>query len=92
MKISQDIRDAAKADEAEMALMSSSRFLTLPPEMLAGLHHPDDEVPPKAAFQILDREKPEALNQLPPVDLVPEALATATESAHRSAATCSIAS
>ena len=62
-------------DQIEMSLLASSRFVALPPDLLAGMRTTEDEVPPKAAFQMLDRDKPEKLDVLPPIDEVPEALA-----------------
>ncbi|TWU58910.1 hypothetical protein Poly51_16900 [Rubripirellula tenax] len=64
-----------KADEAELALLADARMVALPPDLLQGMRASEDEVPPKAGFQILDREKPESLEVLPPVADVPEAIA-----------------
>ncbi|MDA8697457.1 protein-disulfide isomerase [Rubripirellula sp.] len=63
------------AEEVELSLMANSRFTALPPNMLGSLRMTDDEVPPRAGFQILDRDKPDSLDQLPPIDDVPEAIA-----------------
>jgi len=35
----------------------------------------EDEVPPRSGFQMLDRDQPESLEVLPPIDEVPEAIA-----------------
>ncbi|MCG8649526.1 MAG: protein-disulfide isomerase, partial [Pirellulales bacterium] len=67
--------EVEKADEIEMAMMSDARFVALPPEMLSRMRASEDHVPPKAAFQILDRDKPESLESLPPVGEVPQAKA-----------------
>lgn len=67
--------DIEKADEAEIAMMAHSRFVALPADMLQGMRTSEDDVPPKAGFQILDRDKPASLDQLPAVDDVPEAIA-----------------
>ena len=69
------VADIDKADEAEIAMTAGDRFVSLPPDMLQGMRTSEDDVPPKAGFQILDREKPASLEQLPPVDEVPEAIA-----------------
>lgn len=69
------VADIEKADEAEIAMTAHSRFVALPPDMLQGMRTSEDDVPPKAGFQILDRDKPTSLDQLPPVDDVPEAIA-----------------
>jgi hypothetical protein len=58
-----------------MAMLSDSRFLALPSEMLGEMRESDDDVPPRAGFQLLDRDKPESLEKLPPVDEIPEAAA-----------------
>ena len=42
--------------------------------MLSSLRMTDNEVP-RAGFQILDRDKPESLDELPPVADVPESIA-----------------
>lgn len=63
------------AEEAEMSLMANSRFTALPGNMLSSLRMTDNEVPPRAGFQILDRDKPESLDELPPVADVPESIA-----------------
>lgn len=63
------------ADEVGMSLTASSRFTALPNNMLGSLRVTDNEVPPRSGFQILDREKPESLDELPPIEKVPEAIA-----------------
>jgi tetratricopeptide (TPR) repeat protein len=63
------------ADEVQMAMTSSSRFADLPPEMLAEMRTSEDDIPPRAGFQLLDRDKPDSLDVLPPVSEVPEAAA-----------------
>lgn len=72
VKLSADIQNA---DEVQMALTSSARFAALPPEMLAEMKTSDDDIPPRNGFQLLDRDKPESLDVLPPVNEVPEAAA-----------------
>ncbi|MEM8669604.1 MAG: protein-disulfide isomerase [Planctomycetota bacterium] len=62
-------------EEVEMGMMSSSRFVALPPDLLAGMRESEEDVPPRSGFQILDRDKPESTEQLPPVDEIPEAIA-----------------
>ncbi|MFK8113384.1 MAG: tetratricopeptide repeat protein [Rubripirellula sp.] len=69
------IGDIKNADEVEMAFTSDSRFVALPADLLKGMKTSEDEVPPKSGFQILDRDKPESLEELPPVKDVPEAIA-----------------
>ena len=66
-----------KADEVEMAMMADSHFVALPAEMVSQMRVSEDDVPPKAGFQILDREKPESLENLPAAADVPEAKAIA---------------
>lgn len=63
------------AEETEMALTASSKILTLPSEVLAGLRQGEDEVPPKAAFQLLDRDKPDG-DELPTATAMPRSQAT----------------
>ena len=65
-----------KADEAEMAMTAHARVVALPADMATQMRTSEDEVPPKAVFQIIDRDKPESLDELPPVEEVPEAIAT----------------
>jgi tetratricopeptide (TPR) repeat protein len=62
-------------DEVQMALLSSPRIASLPAETLVDVKASEDDVPPRAGFQLLDRDKPESLDKLPPVDQVPEAVA-----------------
>ncbi len=64
--------DIENADEIEMAMTADARFVSLPPDMLKGMHISEDSVPPKAGFQLLDRDAPESLDSLPPLDQVPE--------------------
>ena len=66
-----------KADEVEMAMLADSHFVALPAEMVSQMRVSEDDVPPKAGFQILDREKPESLENLPAPTDVPEAKAIA---------------
>ena len=63
------------AEEVELCLTADSRFTSLPSNMLGSLRMTDSEVPPRAGFQILDRDIPESLDQLPPIDEVPESIA-----------------
>lgn len=69
--------ELASADEAEMSLMADSRMVSLPANLLGSMRMTDDDVPPKAGFQIIDRDKPESLDALPAIDDVPEAIALA---------------
>ncbi len=66
-----------KVDEVEMAMMAHARCVALPAEMLSQMRVSEDDVPPRAGFQILDRDKPESLEKLPEVHDVPEAKAIA---------------
>ena len=72
MKLDADLQDP---EQVEMALMANARFVSLPADLLAGMRTTEDEVPPRSGFQMLDRDKPESLDVLPPVDEVPEAMA-----------------
>lgn len=65
------------AEEAELAMIANARFVALPAEMLGQMRVSEDDVPPRAGFQILDRDKPESLDKLPAVADVPEAKAIA---------------
>ena len=67
--------DLDNPEQIEMSLMASSRFVVLPPDLLAGMRTTEDEVPPRCGFQMLDRDKPDSLEVLPPIDEVPEAIA-----------------
>ena len=71
-KLSCDIDDA---EQVEMAMTADARFVPFPAEMLAQMRTSEDDVPPRSGFQILDRDKPESMEQLPPVEAVPEAIA-----------------
>lgn len=62
-------------DEIEMALAADARFVSLPADVLSGMRTAEDEVPARAGFQVLDRDKPESIDSLPPLDQVPEASA-----------------
>ena len=64
-------------EEAELSLMADARCVALPSNLLASMRMTDDDVPPRSGFQIIDREKPESVDQLPPIDQVPEAIALA---------------
>ncbi|NNE00491.1 MAG: protein-disulfide isomerase [Pirellulaceae bacterium] len=74
LKLSAEIESA---EQVEMAMMADSRFVALPADMLGQMRVNEDDVPPRAGFQILDRDKPESLETLPEVDDVPEAKAIA---------------
>ena len=63
------------AEEVEMAFSAESRFVSLPADLLGGMKVSEDDVPPRSGFQILDRDKPESLDVLPPLGEVPEAIA-----------------
>ena len=67
--------DLENPEQTEMALMANSRFVALPPDLLAGMRTTEDEVPPRCGFQMLDRDEPESLEVLPPIEEVPEAIA-----------------
>ncbi len=62
-------------EEIEMALTADSRLVSLPPEMLSNMRVSEDDIPPRAGFQILDRDKPESVDTLPPLEEIPEATA-----------------
>ncbi|TWU31516.1 tetratricopeptide repeat protein [Novipirellula artificiosorum] len=66
--------DIEKADEVEIAMTADARFVALPAEMMSQMRESEDDVPPRSGFQILDRDRPESLDGLPPIDQVPEAL------------------
>jgi len=55
--------------------MASSRFVSLPPDLLAGMRESEEDVAPRSGFQLIDRDKPESTDSLPPVDQIPEAIA-----------------
>jgi tetratricopeptide (TPR) repeat protein len=69
------VGEIKNAEEADMAFLSNSRFVSLPADLLNGMKTSDDDVPPRSGYQLLDREKPESLDKLPPISEVPEALA-----------------
>ncbi len=58
-----------------MAFTADARFVALPPDMLSRMRTSEDDIPPRSGFQILDRDKPESIESLPPVDEIPEAVA-----------------
>lgn len=59
-------------EELEMALTADERAVAVPPDLLANMRSSEEDVPPRAGFQILDRDKPESLDVLPPIAEVPE--------------------
>ncbi|TWT70055.1 tetratricopeptide repeat protein [Crateriforma conspicua] len=61
-------------DEIEMAFLADSRVLKLPAEAAQSLRQEDEEVAPRVAFQILDRDRPEP-TEAPSVDNFPRSLA-----------------
>ncbi len=67
--------DIDKVDEIEMAFAADARFVALPSDMLAGMRASEEDIAPRSGYQILDRDKPDSLESLPPVDEVPEAIA-----------------
>jgi tetratricopeptide (TPR) repeat protein len=74
MQLHADIPNVSQVEEIEMSLMASARFASLPAEMLSGMRDEEDEIPPRSGFQLLDRDKPESTDTLPPVDQIPEAI------------------
>ena len=62
-------------EEIEMSMMAGARFVSLPADLVSGMREGDDDVPPRSGFQVIDRDKPESTDQLPPVDQIPEAIA-----------------
>ena len=64
--------DLTNVDESTMALDASSRFMRLDDELLAQFRDETD-VPPRAGFQIIDRDVP-AGSQIPNADAFPLAL------------------
>jgi hypothetical protein len=67
--------ELANTEEAELSLMSDARLAALPANVLSSMRISEDEVPPRSAFQVLDRDKPASLDSLPPLNEVPEAIA-----------------
>ena len=63
-------------DEVMMSLSSHARFADLPADVLQQLKG-DQEVGPRAAFQLLDRDPPEG-DGVPELDQIPEAIALVT--------------
>jgi len=61
------------AEQVELAMTADARFVPLPSEMVHQMREDDEEVPPRAGFQLLDRDKPESLDALPSIDEIPEA-------------------
>ena len=68
--------EVESTDEIVMAMGAESRFVDLPAESLQQFRVGEDDVPPKAAFQIADRDVPTVGEGLPPVEEVPESLGT----------------
>lgn len=66
--------DVSDLEQVEMAMTAESRFVPLPREMMDGMRTEDQDVPPRAGFQLLDRDPPSA-DSLPSVDEVPGMLA-----------------
>ena len=75
VKIFKLTADIESAETVEMSMAADERFYALPGESLAQMRESEDDVPPRAGFQLLDRDKPESIDQLPPVDEIPEAAA-----------------
>ena len=65
------------ADEANMAMQAADRLLAYPPEALQNFRTSEEDVPPKAAFAIADRDIPEVETGVPQPDAVPESLGMA---------------
>lgn len=65
------------AEEVEMAFAADSRIVSLPSDLLNNMRTSEDDVPPRSGFQILDRDKPESLAVLPPIEEVPEMIGLA---------------
>ncbi|SMP50271.1 hypothetical protein SAMN06265222_10361 [Neorhodopirellula lusitana] len=68
--------DIEAIDEVMMALTAHSRFANLPAEVLQQLKG-DQEVGPRAAYQLLDRDAVES-DGIPPTDQIPEAIGLVT--------------
>lgn len=67
--------EVPQLDEVQMAMAAADRFMDLPGEYLSQMQI-EDEVPPRAAFQIADREIPSVDEGIPAAETVPEAIAT----------------
>ncbi len=57
----------------ELAMTADFRFVALPAEMLSQIRESEDDIPPRAGFQILDRDRPSIEEGLPPIEQIPEA-------------------
>ncbi|TWU34127.1 hypothetical protein Q31b_55980 [Novipirellula aureliae] len=67
--------EVEKLDEIEIAMTAHNRFTSLPAEMLTQMRESEEDVAPRTGFQILDRERPESLEGLPPISEIPESIA-----------------
>jgi|GEM_PF-978505 len=65
--------ELTNVDETTMALVASSRFIRLEDQLLPQFREDEDGVPPRAGFQIIDRDVPVG-NQLPAAEEFPLAL------------------
>ncbi|WP_164101717.1 tetratricopeptide repeat protein [Candidatus Laterigemmans baculatus] len=70
------VYEIAEADTAVMTLTSQRTAQAIPAEMLRGLVDEQEEVPPRAGFQILDRELPEGDEEAVDAESLPRVLAT----------------
>ncbi len=66
--------DVDDLEQVEVALTADSRFVAIPREMLQGIRVNENDVPPRAGFQLIDRDPPPT-ETLPPADQVPEVIA-----------------
>ena len=69
-KLQAEIQDA---EQVQIAMDAESRLVPLPNQMVQQMRESEESVPPRAGYQLLDRDPPESLETLPPVDEVPEA-------------------
>ena len=68
--------EVEKVDEIIMALGADSQMVDVPAESLQQFRVSEDDVPPKAAFQIADRDVPGTDDGMPAVEMIPESLGT----------------
>lgn len=76
VEVNKLVAEIEKIEEIEMAFSADSRFVGLPADVTSNMRLSDDDVPPRAGFQCLDRDKPDSTSSLPSVDEMPEAIAT----------------
>ena len=60
--------DLDNVEEAEMAMLASPRFISLPADIVSRARMEEDGVAPRSGFQFIAQDAPEDLEKLPPME------------------------